>query len=104
MRYYNEYEKKFYDNAEQCEAAEKAYLAEQEKKRNSEAAAKAELVELKTEMKKLEKAYQEALNEVSKVRQQYNSKCNNFVRNYGYLPKDHEEQQFLSWLLGNVMP
>ena len=37
MRYYNEYEKKFYDNAA-CEAAEKAYLAEQEKKRNSEVA------------------------------------------------------------------
>lgn len=103
MKFYNEYDKKFYDTAAQCEAAEKAYIAEQEKKRNGEAAAKLELATLHEELMNIQKKYDETYAALKEINRKYTEKSNAFARAYGYLPKDMQEQQILSWLL-NAMP
>lgn len=103
MKFYNEYDKKFYDTAAQCEAAEKAYIAEQEKKRNGEATAKAELAALHEELMAVQKKYDETYAALKEINRKYTEKSNVFARTYGYLPKDAQGQQILSWLL-NAMP
>lgn len=103
MKFYNEYDKKFYDTAAQCEAAEKAYIAEQERKRNGETAAKAELAALHEELMATQKKYDEAYAALRGINRKYTEKSNAFARTYGYLPKDAQNQQILSWLL-NAMP
>lgn len=103
MKFYNEYDKKFYDTAAQCEAAEKAHIAEQEKKRNGEAAAKLELATLHEELMAAQKKYYETYAALKEVNRKYTEKSNAFARTYGHLPKDTQEQQILSWLL-NAMP
>ena len=46
MKFYCEHTKKIYDTMAECEAAEKAYLNEQNKKANAEKAAKDNLEKL----------------------------------------------------------
>lgn len=103
MKFYNEYDKKFYDTAAQCEAAEKAYIAEQEKKRNGEAAAKLELATLHEELMAAHKKHDETYAALKEINRKYTEKSNAFARTYGYLPKYAQGQQILSWLL-NAMP
>ena len=103
MKFYNEYDKKFYDTAAQCEAAEEAYIAEQERKRNGEAAARLELATLHEELMALQKKYDEAYNALRSANRNYNEKVANFSSTYGYLPKEAQNQPFLSWLL-EAMP
>ena len=79
MKFYNEYDKKFYDTAAQCVAA------------------------LHEELMATQKKHDETYAALREINRKYTEKSNAFARTYGYLPKDAQGQQILSWLL-NAMP
>ena len=76
MKYYSEELKKFFNTEKECATAEKAYLAEEEKKRAAEAK--------KNEARKARaKEIEDAYTALKDARKKYNDLLDKFCEDYG---------------------
>lgn len=99
MKFYCEHTKKIYDTMAECEAAEKAYLNEQNKKANAEKAAKDNLEKLYVSFQEANENVKKANSALSTASHELSKGVNEFSRTYGYVPDKYRSIQFLTWLL-----
>lgn len=99
MKFYCEYTKKLYDTIDECNAAEKAYLDEKNKKANAENEAKANLEKLYNDFNAKNDAVKKANSELSAASRTITNAVSEFSRKYGYVPEKYRSIQLLTWLL-----
>lgn len=99
MKFYCEQTKQLYDTAEQCAAAEAAFLKAEEDKKNSRANAIAELDATAEYFKQCQRENEATYKKMREASNQLRQKYVEFQKNFGRLPEKHYSDFILTRLL-----
>lgn len=91
MRYYSELTKCFYDEAKECEKAEKLFKEEKAKK-------EAEALQKSNERKEAAKKVEEAYDKLSAARKEYQKVLSDFCKDYGYYHVSLDKNGIADWV------
>ena len=99
LKFYSDVTGKLYNSIEECEAAEKAILKEQEERKNGQKVALAELDELLEFFEMAHKEQESANQKFMKAGESLRNKYIAYLRKYGSLPEKHYSNYILTRML-----